>query len=152
MVNQNGQCHEKCNEGYENKGGTCECAANFNRLDNFNNMGSICCAQGLVNQMRNGIGNCEERCDSDWKNNNGTCECGLLRPINYNGVCCPEGSVRQGNECQDQCSNNMVATNGICPGKLVLDKLGSTCFVGTSLICFCTKFLEVDIKLWDKVF
>ena len=119
MVNQNGQCQEKCNEGYENKEGTCECAANFNRLDNFNNMGSICCAQGLVNQMRNGIGYCEEKCDPDWKNNNGTCECGPMRPINYNGVCCPQGSVRQGNECRDQCRNNMVATNGFCPGKLL---------------------------------
>ena len=117
-VNQNGQCQEKCNEGYENKGGTCECAADFNRLDNFDNMGSICCKEGQVNQggHKQG-GQCQEKCNPGWDNNLGICECGELRSINFNGICCPQGFVLQGNECKEQCNNDMVPVNGICPKK-----------------------------------
>ena len=117
-VNQNGQCQEKCNEGYENKGGTCECAADFNRLDNFDNMGSICCKEGQVNQGGDKQGGqCQEKCNPGWDNNLGICECGELRSINFNGICCPQGFVVQGNECKEQCNNDMVPVNGICQKK-----------------------------------
>ena len=124
MVNQNGQCQEKCKEGYENKGGTCECAASFKRLDNFNNMGSICCASGMVNQN----GQCQEKCNEGYENKNNICVCDS-NSNNINGVCCSSGSVVQDNECRKQCRNNAVATNGICPSKLLYDKQGITCLL-----------------------
>lgn len=129
QVNLNGQCADECAENYiQMEDGTCDCDKSLN-VNKLMNLGSTtdfrCCGEGMVNQA----GQCVEECDGDTyvRNAEGICDCREANAQKMNGVCCPEGFVREDemcgpdedvcpNVCQESCLPNREpnANTGIC--------------------------------------